>query len=195
MTDVTIGWFVVPGALAAVLGSAVTLAWQHFAGKDLRALESRLRRQEETFRLSQSPRISAASELWIALRSYERAFSALVSGVQRIHTPEGATHEDWPRLSEEHGRSQRREWRSAWKALGAARDKAEVLLDPEVFRLFDLVVSEYAKANEEQEWLLFPSLTNGEEVRHRRDEHLARAAEQRSGALDALHVMMSPEKP
>jgi hypothetical protein len=190
MGDIVVGWFIVPGALAAVLGSTVTLAWQHLAGKHLRQLESHLRKQEETYRLAQSPRVQAAIELWSALRAYERAFAAMLNPVQRITTPDGSTREDWPVLREEHRRGQRREWRSAWKALGPARDKAEVLLPPTVFELFDAVFRAYAKAHEEQEWMHLPGLTNHEEVAARRDAYRREGGAQRKAALQALHAMM-----
>lgn len=125
-----VGWFVVPGVLGGVLGGLLSAAWQYYSSKELRALESRLRKQEEGFRLAHSPRIAAAIDLWAAFCRYEDA-------VERAMYPSTFDTYEAPTLDEmdsrmrddAHVKLRREQLRAAWAQLQPALAKAEILLD------------------------------------------------------------------
>lgn len=190
MSDLVIGWLVIPGVVVSVLASVASAVWTYYSTRDLKHVESRLRRDEETYRLAQSPRVTTAIELWSALGEYERSLVAVRNPIMEVKTPPGATPADWDRLSDEHSRAQKRELRQAWSVLRAARDKAEVLLPPPVFAAFDALFGAYAKAQETQWWMDLPGNSAGQELRSRQTEQLKRAVELRPATLRELHAML-----
>jgi hypothetical protein len=123
MPDVHIGWFVIPGAVAS-LGAI----WAYLEARNARSHASRLRRDEESFRLTQqSPRVNAAAELWSAFCEYERTLVAL-GQAEAV-------------LSEE--------IRQASEHLTAALDRAEALLPNDMFRSFDALFRAYNAVRKE----------------------------------------------
>jgi hypothetical protein len=65
MPEIVIGGLVVPGVVAAVVAGL----WSFATQRSLRALEGRLAREGDAFRLGQSPRVKAA----VAVRNPELA--------------------------------------------------------------------------------------------------------------------------
>lgn len=146
MDAIALGWFVVPGVVGSALGSIFSLVWQHRAARDLRALESRLRKQEESYRLAQSPRVAAAIDLWSALCEYERCFKRLLNPAWILHAPPEIPLREWNASSEEHKRELLAELQRAWAAVAPARDRAEVLLPHEALAAFGALFKAYESA-------------------------------------------------
>jgi hypothetical protein len=189
--DIVIGWLIVPG----FVGSLVAALWNHFARKELSALESRLRKQEETYRLAQSPRVLTAIDLWSAVCEYERSLAALVSPIKWIPVPPEHAGKELDSISESHSRRQRSAEREAWAALGVARDKAELLLPAPVLRSFDALFTEYGRAHENQKWLNLPGLTEESRIatREERNARLREAENRRPEALGSLQGLLGRE--
>ncbi len=184
MDPITIGWFIVPGAIAGVFGSVVGAAWNYFAGKDLRALESRLRKQEETYRLAQSPRVMAAIELWAEFCNYEKILGFIL-------TPGRAATINAPS----------RQLEGAWSTVAAARAKAEVLLPDKTFAAFqdcflqyEMAQADYVALNTLRGDVLGAEKVTDVAAQFENSMHasVAEAAKLRPFALRALQELVEP---
>lgn len=145
MQDIAIGWLVIPGVTASV----VSALWEYLSRKDLRRAESRLLKQEESFRIAHSPRVTAAIDLWTAFCELERCLDA--SFTRRRAPPEPAdTRAEREALAARVNRENDEYVARAWRATTVARDKAEVLLAPETFALFDKAFKAYRTAHSAQ---------------------------------------------
>lgn len=190
--DIVVGWFVIPSALSVLLGSVVSAAWNHFSGKDLRAVESRLRKQEEVFRVAQSPRVTTAIDLWGALRAYERQWAELLEPIKEIKVPPGSTVPDWPRLSDEAGRALFAKLEELWLLLSVARDRAEVVLPQATFAPFGALFDAYGMAHRTMRFMRRPGLVRESraELAGDRDQYLAEASKLHEGALAAFQALL-----
>jgi hypothetical protein len=189
--DIVIGWFIVPG----FVGSVVAGIWNHLARQEIRRLESRLRKQEETYKSAQSPRVLATIELSNSVCEYERSMGAIVNPFKVIMVPPEKRGVGWDTLGEEHARGLRVAEREAWAALRVARNKAELLLPPSLLETFDGFFDEYAEAHEQQQWMNFPGLTDDSkrETVDKRDQHLVAASKLRRSTLAALQSLLGTE--
>ena len=194
MTDVALGRIVIPGVLLSAAASIASAVWTYYSIRDLKRIESRLRRDEEAFRLAQSPRVAAAMELWSAFCRFEAAVErALYPNTFSLY--EAPTFGDVDQLMKDDAHVQRAtdQVRAALKDLLPALNKAELLLDAttfdacsELFKVYDTAYSEHALAKE----------TGGDhpKTRHARElERLAETARCRAGALAALKTMIGEE--
>jgi hypothetical protein len=195
-TEVVIAGFVIPGFVAA----AVAGLWNLLAQRELRAIESRLRREEEAFRLSQSPRVRAAVELWRGFCEYERCLRALVTPFSPL-LPDDLSGEEQRQMEREAWQRQQEEalaaLRLAWKDLKKARDEAECLLEGEVFERFEGLYRSCDAA--QREYWAGRSADFGRPERERTEQDvevlLGEAARQRPGVVEAIRAMIAPPTP
>jgi hypothetical protein len=146
----------VPTVLATALGSLAAKWMDHRASREIRALESRLRRNEEAYRVAQSPRVTTAVKLWMAYCEFERAVQASVNPSRIVYEPKDGT----PEQKEESKRQQIREQTAArekavmdsWVTVNRARDEAECLLDADTFLLFQKLYEDCDSAHK-QVWM------------------------------------------
>src|SRR5438874_2387607 len=112
--EITFWGITIPTAVAGVIASLVSWLLNHRGMKEIKELESRLKREEDAYRLLHSPRVTTAIKLWSAFCEFERCVSAAASPASQ-GTDEAAR---WKKAVFE-----------AWTALKAVQDEAEVLLD------------------------------------------------------------------
>jgi hypothetical protein len=99
--------------------------------------------QEEAYRVTQSPRMAAALELWGAFCRFERALEmSLAPSVNTYDVPTPADMEDAPG-PDALVRAAVQDMREAWRDLAAARDRAEVLVPGPVFESFERAFRAY----------------------------------------------------
>jgi hypothetical protein len=186
MQDVAFGWFVIPGVLGGLLGSLGSLLWNHRAAKELRALESRLRIQEEAYRVAHSPRMAAALDMGDASCRFERALE--MSLAPSVSTYDVATPGDMDEIPGTGAllRAAAGEMREAWRDLAAARDRAEVLVPAQVFEAFEQAFRAY-NAVHDARWAERMGIAGGEE--RLPPGGLDEARRLRARALEALQRM------
>ncbi len=191
-SDIVVAGVVVPGIVAAVVAALWNLASQ----RELRAIESRLRREEEAFRLAQSPRVRAAVALWVAFCELERSLRSLVTPFDAL-VPEDLPADERHRLAREawerHEAEALAAMRSAFGALKKARDEAECLLTAPVFARFDALYRSCDAAQAEY-WASRAGDFGRPERRRMRDEVerlLGEAAAQRPAVVEAIRSMIA----
>ena len=123
MPEIVIGGLVVPGVVAAVVAGL----WSFATQRSLRALEGRLAREGDAFRLGQSPRVKAAVAVWGAYAAFERAVGDLVVPFEPFEDPD-ADGEDRRADFLAHERTAGRAVRRTHERLVVARAEAECLL-------------------------------------------------------------------
>jgi hypothetical protein len=168
------------------------MLWNHLAAREIRALESRLRRQEEAYRLAQSPRVTAALDLWGAFCRFERALER--SLVPSPSTYDVLTPRDLERVPGREAlvREAVEEMREAWVGLSAARDRAEVLVPAPAFRAFEDAFQAYNMVYDER-WAA--RMGSGEGRRDPPPGLLAEAKRLRARALEALQALVGAGDP
>ena len=89
-SEITLWGIAIPSVVATAISSLVMWYLNHQSMKEIKALESRLRREEEAFRLLHSPRVSTAVKLWSAFCDFETCVRFAVSPASLIAKPKGA---------------------------------------------------------------------------------------------------------
>jgi len=118
--DITV-WGI-PTLVASIVGGSVAWLLNYLGMKNIKQLESTLKREEEAYRLHHSPRVTTAIKLWRAYCEFERVVGAAVS-------PDGQATEEAER--------RKNLVIKAWGALTEVADEAEVLLDEHTVRTFN----------------------------------------------------------
>lgn len=189
MPEIVIGGLVVPGVVAA----AVAALWSFATQRSLRALEGRLGREAEAFRLAQSPRVRSAVAFWAAYAAFERAVGDLVAPYEPFEDPDG-DGDDRRAAFLAHEETARRAVRRAHARLVVARAEAECLLPRSTFAAVDALVRSTAEACDRY----YAARTNADlapsERKVAREKALAVFEEtraRREGAADALRHMIA----
>jgi len=196
MNDLVLGATVISAAVVSAIGAVWTSVWTYVTTKDLKHVESRLRRDEEEFRLVHSPRVTAAIELWAALCEYERRVNAFLV---TLRAPLGLP-EDQARAIDEQLRGARErekvELKQSWFVVNAARDRAEVLIDTNAFKALDTVFRAYTGAATAQRSAerLEARRANPEPSYDRLIAQIEKAEQARPEALLALRQMIGVDK-
>jgi hypothetical protein len=140
MDEITLLGLAIPTTLATVLSSLTGWLFNHRAAKDLKGLESKMRRNEETHRLLQSPRITNALKLWSSYCEFERCVHAAIRPIGQgvSHLEQGSGEQDGARRKyEEQVERQHQAVEAASRALTGVRAEAECLMDERTFAVFD----------------------------------------------------------
>lgn len=142
MADTITFWGIaIPSAVASSIGALVMWFLNHRSAKAIKAIESRLHREEEAFRLVHSPRVTTAVKVWCAFCEFERCVNAAISPANIVHHREGVSREEQNEDSRRQILEQQAAWMkavaAAWGILKQARDEAEVLLDDATFKRLD----------------------------------------------------------
>lgn len=186
MQDWAIGWFVIPGAVAS-LGAAL---WTYIATRDLNRIESRLRRDEEAFKLAQSPRVQASIDLWCALCDFERLLDRCIypsfSSFDVASQEELAASPQSGRLDPESVQA----LRAAERTLRVARDKAELLLPAGAFETLEAAAAAYGAAYDVR-WSKVMGWPSDNEATLQR--HLTEARRLRTVALEEFRALIAAE--
>jgi len=189
MPEIVIGGLVVPGVVAA----AVAALWGFATQRSLRALEGRLGREAEAFRLAQSPRVRAAVAFWSSYAAFERAVGDLIAPYERFEDPDG-DGDDRRAAFLAHEAAAGRAVRRAHARLVVARAEAECLLPRPAFA----AVEELVRATNEACDRYFAARTNGDlppsERRAQRELAVAvfdEARAQREGVAETLRTMIA----
>ncbi len=140
--DITFWGITIPGGIAAGIAFLVTSYLNQRNAKGIKKLESRLRKDEEAFRLLHSPRVSTAVKLWSAFCDFERSVRLIVSPVSLLPAqPMGQTYQEEQKASQrllaEDAARRNKLVGESWEKLKAVRDEAEVLLDGDTFVTFE----------------------------------------------------------
>jgi hypothetical protein len=189
MPDLLVAGIVIPGFVAAI----VSALWAYATQRSLHALESRLRREEEGFRLAQSPRVQAAIRLWSAWNAFDRAIRDLVTPYAPLDADDDLGEEDRREAFHRHEREASRAVRAAHRKLVVARAEAECLVPANVFGAFEALLRTTSTAGDRYWASRARELGGPEKVELRREaEDLLVAAEgQRAAVVEALRRMIA----
>lgn len=189
--DLVVGTLVIPGVVAAL----VAAAWELLSARSLKALEARLARQGEAFRLAQSPRVEAAVELWGAVCEFERAVADLVTPYYALHLDDTAGREEHRLAHRAHRDAALEAIRQAHRRVVAARARAECLLPDQVHESVEALRRAVAQAGD-QYWLARAAGDEpgeGAALRRAAAASLAEAGRLREPAVAALRSVIAPD--
>ncbi|HYG67915.1 MAG TPA: hypothetical protein VD838_09655 [Anaeromyxobacteraceae bacterium] len=188
MPDLLVAGIVVPGFVAA----AVSALWTFATRRSLHALESRLRREEEGFRLAQSPRVKAAIALWSAFNAFDRAVRDLVAPYAPLDADE-LTDDERREAFLRHEKDASREVRAAHRKLVVARAEAECLVPAPAFDAFERLLRTTSSAGDRYWASRARELGGPEKVALRREAEdlLVTAEGQRAAVVEALRRMIA----
>ena len=145
---ITVWGIAIPSAISSAIGALVMWFLNTRSKRRIKQLESRLHREEDAYKLVQSPRVRSAIKAWSAFCAYERSVDLAFGPGPWVKQDDSQNEiqmetfelfdedpSDWMKAAAE-----------AWQRLSVAKDRAECLLDEPTFSSFEALYNSYRNA-------------------------------------------------